>query len=312
MIIREATIKDLPAIVKVLKASLGEEQLKLSEEVWRYKHLLNPFGESIVLLAEVTGEIAGVRAFMRWNWSKGDSTVSALRAVDTATHPKFQGRGIFKKLTLEAVEIAKNKGDHLIFNTPNDQSRPGYLKMGWKIVGNIMVGIKPTIFFLTGGSKKNYTVEIEGSEDDLAELCLQWNEHFRKEEKLFTPKSLSFLKWRYQNNPLQQYEVIFEKGVYLAGYVKLRKGLREFRISECIYDPGSAPNKVISTMIKKVGRKFKVHFISYAPQLLSIFGKEGSYGPVLTLNSLNLSADENNFYSEIRNWNNSLGDLELF
>ncbi|TBW25597.1 GNAT family N-acetyltransferase [Gramella sp. KN1008] len=311
MIIRKATIEDLPEIVKVLKASLGEEQLALSEEIWRYKHFHNPFGESIVLVAEVDKKIVGVRAFMRWNWQKGKSVLTALRAVDTATHPQFQGRGIFKKLTLKAVEIAKMNDGHMIFNTPNDQSRPGYLKMGWKIVGKIKVGIKVSFSFIRRPSDRNYAVNID-DEQKLLELCSQWNNNLEKEKGLFTPKSLSFLKWRYNNNPLQKYEVIFENGVYLAGYVKVRKGLREFRIAECIYDRTKNNKKQISGIIKGVERKFGIHFVSYAPQLLSLPGIIGFYGPVLTLNSLNLSLAEDNYCSGIKNWNNSLGDLELF
>ena len=30
-----------------------------------------------------------------------------------------------------------------MFNTPNDQSRPGYLKMGWQVVGRVPVAVRP-------------------------------------------------------------------------------------------------------------------------------------------------------------------------
>ena len=30
-----------------------------------------------------------------------------------------------------------------MFNTPNDQSRPGYLKMGWQLVGRLPVLARP-------------------------------------------------------------------------------------------------------------------------------------------------------------------------
>ena len=30
-----------------------------------------------------------------------------------------------------------------MFNTPNDQSRPGYLKMGWQVVGRVPIGVRP-------------------------------------------------------------------------------------------------------------------------------------------------------------------------
>lgn len=71
MQIREATQNDIPAILDVLRASLGEISSKKTEKIWRYKHLENPFGKSLVLIAEEDGQVIGVRAFMHWQWQKG-------------------------------------------------------------------------------------------------------------------------------------------------------------------------------------------------------------------------------------------------
>ena len=62
--------------------------------------------------------------------------------MDTATHPDFQGKGIFTTLTLGAIPDLRDDGVDLVFNTPNDKSRPGYLKMGWSEVGRVPVGIR--------------------------------------------------------------------------------------------------------------------------------------------------------------------------
>src|SRR5690606_36953423 len=93
--------------------------------------------------AVTENKIIGIRAFMRWRWQLGKETFSALRAVDTATHPDYRGRGIFKRLTLQAVGIATEDQDHLIFNTPNSQSLPGYLKMGWQEVAKLNIRLRP-------------------------------------------------------------------------------------------------------------------------------------------------------------------------
>ena len=168
MQIREADHSDIPRILKVLKASLGESSSKKTEEVWRYKHIENPFGESLVLVAEEKDEIIGVRAFMRWQWQKGGQIYSAFRAVDTATHPDHQGKGIFKKLTLKALEIGKERGDHFVFNTPNTQSKPGYLKMGWKEVDKLKIHLRP--LNLLQLKKKELEYETLGNENLIKEL----------------------------------------------------------------------------------------------------------------------------------------------
>ena len=103
MIIRASHLSDTPAIVQLLKESLGESLLKKTTDIWLYKHEQNPFGPSYVLLAEEASHLIGVRAFMQWRWQKGSEVLQAYRAVDTATHPQHQGRGIFKKLTKAGI-----------------------------------------------------------------------------------------------------------------------------------------------------------------------------------------------------------------
>lgn len=315
MIIREANSKDIPEIVKVLKASLGENDLPLSEEIWNFKHVVNPFGASLVLVAEEDEKIVGVRAFMRWEWKKEKFVYRALRAVDTATHPEYQGRGIFKKLTLKAVELSKEHEDNFIFNTPNDQSRPGYLKMGWKVVGKVNVALKPSIssIFSKVGKSGVYDINIH-SEESIIELCNKWNNRWEGAGKLFTPKSREFLEWRYEKNPLQKYEVLATEDFYIASYIKKRKNIREFRVSECIYRNESLVYSDLNKALKRLARKLGAHVISFAPGILPLKGLmlKGSYGPILTVRELNLAENEYSGLLEIENWNNSIGDLELF
>ena len=129
-------------MIELLKKSLGEGLIPKSEFLWNWKHEQNPFGASFVLLAEENGMLIGLRAFMQWQWKWKDTVYKAIRAVDTATHPEHQGKGIFKKLTLQQLELCKQQGIHFVFNTPNDQSRPGYLKMGWVQQGKMPLKFK--------------------------------------------------------------------------------------------------------------------------------------------------------------------------
>src|SRR5690242_18990664 len=119
MQIRRASSGDIPKIIDVLKLSLGESLLKKSVDIWQFKHKENPFGESYVLAAEETDQLIGVRAFMSWKWQKGNKSWQAYRAVDTATHPEHQGRGIFKTLTLQALHGVGALTPCFVFNTPN-------------------------------------------------------------------------------------------------------------------------------------------------------------------------------------------------
>lgn len=143
VVVRQAGPDDLDAAIALAAVSLGWEAGRPNDEFFRWKHLENPFGRSPMWLAEIDGQLAGFRTFLRWRFVRRDgSTATAVRAVDTATHPDFQGRGIFTKLTRQAVSELTDEGVDFVFNTPNDKSRPGYLKMGWVTVGRVPIVVR--------------------------------------------------------------------------------------------------------------------------------------------------------------------------
>ena len=118
---------DVDEAMALLQMSLGGDYSK-ADFLW--KHLENPFGKSYSLLAWDGQTLAGMIMFMFWELTDGNKTVKVIRPVDGATHPDYRGQGIFKKLTIEGLKIGEPKGDFL-FSTPNNNSLPGYLRMGW-------------------------------------------------------------------------------------------------------------------------------------------------------------------------------------
>jgi len=312
MKIRPANKTDLPQIISLLQASLGESLLKKSVAIWNFKHEDNPFGASPVLLAEEDSTLIGVRAFMSWQWKLENEVWNSYRAVDTATHPQHQGKGIFKILTLNALDLVHQKGDSFVFNTPNEQSRPGYLKMGWEIVGKIKVALVPTFFylFLSLFSKKIKKSPISSTE--LAALCDKHNLSMAQQKKLFTPKSPEYLKWRYEENPLQQYTVFTTSDCYLAMYVKEHRFFKELRVAEVITNKSAKTKSDIQKAIVSHALKNNCMLITTANPSLFTFRFYGDFGPKLTFKSL---TDNNAFIQKaknIQNWHYSLGDLELF
>lgn len=313
MEIREGREQDIPGILNVLKASLGETSSRKTEEVWRFKHVDNPFGKSLVLLALEDNQVIGVRAFMRWKWQRGSKVYSAFRAVDTATHPKHQGKGIFKKLTLKALEIGEERGDHFVFNTPNSQSKPGYLKMGWKEVDKLKVSVRPVnpFFWKSKGEISEYHKTWNDSSNP--EFLDDYQAKMINTGQLFTPKDLDYLKWRYLNNPLQDYHVVATPDFFLAGYVKDQGKFKEFRVSEAIKSPG-LPNGILNKEVKKLSREYGVNVISFSPasDLNFTISVTGNFGPVLTFKDMAITEKDKNEFLNLSSWAYCTGDLELF
>lgn len=312
MTIRKAVPEDIPAIVVLLQQSLGESLIKKSDASWNFKHVDNPFGESHVLLAYHGDVLVGVRAFMKWQWQKGTQFWTAYRAVDTATHPDFQGKGIFKKLTLQALDDIQKEGETFVFNTPNEISRPGYLKMGWKVVDPIELAVIPTPFYFFSlffnYPKRTNTI----STTQLDWICTLYSTELSKTDCLFTPKTAAYLKWRYEYNPLQDYVVFSSNDWYLALYVKKHRFFNELRVVETISSNPKKFNTQMQNTIVRFAFQKKCGLITTSNK--DLFGCKiyGKFGPKLTIKTLTQDSFFTHSVYTIKKWCYSLGDLELF
>lgn len=142
--VRRAEADDEPGVLALFRETLGWLDADPNEAFFDWKHRRNPFGHSPAWVALHDGRIVGYRTFLRWRFLNDEGRkVTAVRAVDTATLPEYQGLGIFRTLTLRGVAELTLEGDGIVFNTPNDQSRPGYLKMGWSVARRLPIGVLP-------------------------------------------------------------------------------------------------------------------------------------------------------------------------
>lgn len=325
MEVREAKTLDIPAIVELLKLSLGESLMPKSEKYWRWKHLENPFGLSAVLLCWEGDVLIGVRAFMRWEWRLAGKTYHAVRAVDTATHPDYQGKGIFKKLTLSLLENCKQNNIHFVFNTPNKSSKPGYIKMGWQEAGKLPLRVyvaRPftiAINLLLQTSRflnlKEHTVEHFLNHSGLDNLiaCQE------SSGVMVTNYSSKYLQWRYQNISVAHYEACgIEDGLNLNAlmFYRIKSGRagNELRITD-IFVRSKNDSKRLVTLLRKRMELHNVHYVTLSgcdlyKSLLFNYFFVPILGPFVTIKNINLEgfSDMKNF----KKWQPSLGDMELF
>lgn len=207
--IRRATPADDREIVRLLCETLGWSDDERHHDLFQWKHRRNPFGQSFGWVAVEDDEIIGSRTFMRWTWSGGVETV---RAVDTATHPRAQGRGVFRALTMHGVEEMKAAGVAWVFNTPNKQSAPGYLSMGWREIGHLPVAVCPGRPYrwsrLLDARKASELWSEPTSTGEDAAVALQnaadiegLLEH--PSPGMRTERSAEFLRWRYCSGPVK-------------------------------------------------------------------------------------------------------------
>ena len=223
--LRRAASNDRPAIIELCRQSLGWKVGDPNEAFFEWKHDENPFGPSPTWVAEDdNGTLVGLRTFLRWRFRRPDgTTINAVRAVDTATHPDWQGRGIFSRLTLGALDDLRDDGVDCVFNTPNDKSRPGYLKMGWHEVGKVPVSVRLTglrsIPKLAGARTAAEMWSDESSVGRPASEVLADRvrveallERIGSGSRISTDRTPEFLHWRYRFAPLRYRAVTLGRG----------------------------------------------------------------------------------------------------
>lgn len=242
--IRPATDGDVPGILAVLRAALGETPiLARTHDLWRWKHHDNPFGESLVLVATAGERIVGVRAMMRWTLTTPDgATLRCLRPVDTATHPDFHRRGVFRKLTMTAVDLARSQGIDLIFNTPNRRSGPGYLSLGWRRVGRVGVMVRPRAGRVPTepGPIPDVDRYLPGASPPRPV------ENIRSGRGLRTPRTPEYQRWRFGSHPTVRYRTVTTGETTAVVRVNLRGGRPELVLSDLLGVPEPGPIRWIT------------------------------------------------------------------
>lgn len=313
--IRAATEQDVPGILTTMRLALGETPLlQRTPELWHWKHTKNPFGPSISLIAATRdGTVAGVRAFMRWELADGKGgTIRCVRPVDTATHPEFTRRGIFRTLTMTAVDIARDGGVDLVFNTPNEQSAPGYLKMGWKHVSWIGAQIRPRIgrsLPPTPGQPPRIERLLPSARPPLG---IEASVEDSPERALHTPRSGDYLRWRFTAHPHASYGWMpGDLGGGLVVRASERRGRSELVVSDLFGVPSPS-------LFRTVAREGRARYLAgwFSPgspkRKASI---RGGLIPVPGLKALRLVAlplaQLNTDPFDLSSWSLSTSDLEL-
>ncbi|WP_315817016.1 GNAT family N-acetyltransferase [Paraflavitalea speifideaquila] len=332
MLVRPATPEDTPAIIELLRKSLGESSIPKSQALWSWKHDQNPFGPSYILVAEDGHQLVGVRAFMKWEWLRNDRIYKTVRAVDTATHPAYQGKGIFKKLTLQQLDTCQQEGVLFVFNTPNSQSKPGYLKMGWVEQGRMPLKIKLLKPFSILRAKLFDKEKYTRLEDDPTPFqkwtqgVLNSLEHLvQKNEQLTTLLSPQYISWRYANNPLFNYNYFTDQENFLLiSRIKRHAFTKELRLVDFVKLNPRADHGFLNSAIKRQVLPFceqqQIDFISFSGQQFKTHRADFRWmgplpvrplGPIITLRDLNMK-DDFRYLLNTQNWSYATGDLELF
>lgn len=318
--VREARAEDRPAILDLCREALGWDPDDPNEAFFRWKHDENAFGPSPMWVAEDSEGIVGVRCFMRWRFTEGSGTTwDAVRAVDTATHPRARGKGIFRTLTLGALPQLTEAGTGFVFNTPNEQSRPGYLKMGWSTVGQVPLGLLPTgpgVLKRAGGwsgaDKWGVPSDVGSSPEEAfadteALQHLLWRR--MPTQRIRTDLDVDVLRWRY-GFPQLGYRVEMVNDRLEDGAVVFRLRRRGGRLDAVICEELLPNPKLVEPLYRRLARQTGADLLlrTQSPVVgRGPFVRVRRLGPLLVWRPLSRDG-----VPTLADLDLSYGDLELF
>lgn len=324
--------RDEAGVLAVLREALPGSKSE-TPDLWRWKHTKGAFGPSYVVVAEADGgEIAAVTALMRWRLRHEGEVWHAGRPVDTATSAKFRRLGIFRRMTEFAMTELPGMGVPFGLSTPNTESMPGFLRLGWSkvdIESGLIRPCKPlrlSFRVIRHRLRKSEPAPSGGlfRMSELAEhpllgrLVDQYNTWDRG--NLRTDKTQAYLAWRYSGLPERHYEALWREheGRMLGALVVrpyVSRGLRVLAVMELITadaDPELGRTLVRDAIAAADPDIITAHFArdSVQHQALASAGFRGDPRPSPAVISIALDRALEEQRTEA-SWGLTMGDLEF-
>jgi GNAT superfamily N-acetyltransferase len=319
LVVRAATPGDRRDILALLSRTLGWDDDARHEKLFAWKHDENVFGPSPAWVAVDGDRVVGFRTFLRWEFEAGDAMVHAVRAVDTATDPEYRQQGVFRRLTLHALDDLEGDRAEFVFNTPNAQSRPGYLRMGWQTAGRVPLAARPTSLRGIGrmiGARRPaalWSAERGGGESAGAVLedDAPISELLRSQPRIdatATRRSVEYLRWRYGFPPLDYRSVVMRDDAALGVAffrVRRRGAAREVALCDVLVPAGDRyiGRRLVHEVTRAAGADYLVRVADDRDSCVPL----PRQGPILTWRPLRSPSRPRHGV-----WNLTLGDVELF
>ena len=130
----------LEAYSRLLNAAFATDKFNVDTLAWRYRD--NPAG-TVVGADAWDGETLAAHYVACPVEARIDGgLVKGLLSLNTATHPDYQGRGVFTTLAARAYELGVEAGYAFVIGVANANSTPGFLrKLAFQDAGRLHAGV---------------------------------------------------------------------------------------------------------------------------------------------------------------------------
>ncbi len=169
---------------------------------WKYKGP-NPFGKSIVVVAEHNKKIIATFAIIPINYRHKGKIIKGSHSIAMIVHPKWQKKGIIKLVVDKALSLSKKRKIKFIYGYPNDDAYELHkVIFGYEDVGN-------QYFYHHNMKmlKKNIYLNNIKKVNKFTNTHKVFFKSIKKDFKLILDRNPNYLNWRYISRPDKKYYV---------------------------------------------------------------------------------------------------------
>jgi hypothetical protein len=235
--------EDQSSLLDLLKATFDGWH---SAEYWDWKFRRNPNGHPIIWIAEDKDKMVGCYILNPVRIRIGSVCVLGAQSVDAAVDVAYRGRGIFKKLAVNAIKQASVEGTAITYAFPTDIAHKGQISVGYKAAFVVpkMYNILNLSRLIESEHGRSYLRNISGilrlrerstrrkvytiSEEKQTIRKIDhfdprfevfWRRICEQNTSILIERNMDYLKWRYFGNPEKNYSVYAcEENNEIVGY----------------------------------------------------------------------------------------------
>lgn len=274
---------------------------------WRYYD--NPCDDLLVAVAIDNNKIIANYSASPHLIENDKTTYKAALSMTTMTHPDYNGLGLFTKLAELLYQEMIRRNYSLIWGFPNNNSHGIFKnKLQWQDIYEI-----PTFTLNLSTAKMNelddlYSYGFDNSFDKIV--------MFSKEKQYQVKKNSAYYKWRYLNNPVNEYYNYYLKDldVYRANII-----YKEYGASIDIVEINGLTDvdkiKLIKNLINifKEQKKEQINcWLNVNDPLHSAFERIGFTNTMPITYFGARSLDENINIRSYKSWNIFMGDSDVY
>lgn len=209
---------------------------------WQYRS--NPNGDPALFVAyeESTKELAAQYIVIPILYNRLGKTIKGSLSLNTLTHPKHQGKGLFTRVAGETYKYCEEQKIAFTIGFPNPNSFPGFVrKLNFHHIGDTSLLVKPLKVFKIASAVLKKNKAKHGGELGIhptqatnikqfdfndqkhqSEYVTFWDK-MKNQYPISTHKNFEFIKWRYSDIPTRKYTTyVYEEGGEIKGFFVLK------------------------------------------------------------------------------------------